>query len=198
MTELKDYGEGIELGDKCVELLNALKSQPQLRVGWRSLVIRLLGMGIVGLGVLAAAITLLSLLGLHVLLSILLVLIGVAAGVNWQLKIKLLRPEEYLEDIAVQIHQELLKCEKPVKYVIMGHDHHAHLHRVDDRLDDKNRLSETGHFYVNSGTWTAVVVHEAELVQNARQFSFVRVIDNTAHVMRWNDGGGSWEPILLH
>jgi hypothetical protein len=42
-----------------------------------------------------------------------------------------------------------------------------------------------------------VIVYEAELVQNARQFSFVRMIGDIAHLMRWNDGGGTWEPIVL-
>lgn len=119
-----------------------------------------------------------------------------AALTRW-LKLKMQRPEEHLMEKALSIHQVLHQHGNDVKYVIMGHDHHAHLQRLDAELAHHYGLSVKDRFYVNSGTWTAVIVREAELVQNARQFSFVRVIGNTAHLMRWNDGAGSWEPVVL-
>ena len=192
-AELAEYGDRMGLGADCARDLDKLKTQPQLRVGLSSTVLRLLVTVAVALLALAVATGLLALAGLNVLLSILVILGAAVALGTWRLKLEMLRPEKYLKDTAQEIHEVLLKHNKPVKYVIMGHDHHAFLTRLDDELKHKE-----GHFYVNSGTWTALIVHEAELVQNARQFSFVRVLDDTAHVMRWNDGGGSWEPIALH
>jgi UDP-2,3-diacylglucosamine pyrophosphatase LpxH len=197
-AELAEYGEAIGLGKDCVQKLDELKSTPQLRSGLGEVVRRPLGMALIGLLVLIGAIALLSLLGLNLILATLVVLGGAAAGGMWRVKVKMLHTEDFLSEKAIQIHKVLLEYEKPVKYVLMGHDHHAHLERVDDKLKEQTRLSEAGHFYVNSGTWTAVIVYEAEPVQNARQFSFVRVVDDTAHVMRWNDGGGFWEPVVLY
>ena len=208
-AELAEYGDRIGLGAACVHDLDALKSPPQLRsqsLAWAWLGIRLLELFGIALLVVAllAALLALALIGAGVtFFGLKKVMLAVSAFswvasalIRW-LKSKQQNPEEHLKDKAGQIHQVLLKHDKYVKYVLLGHDHHAHLQRLDDELADKYGLDVENCFYVNSGTWTAVIVYEAELVQNARQFSFVRMIGDIAHLMRWNDGGGTWEPIVL-
>lgn len=200
-TELAEYGEAIGLGQDCVRELEGLKSPPQLRsegLGCGKLAIGFFGALAVVILALIVVLVLSSLFGLNPAMSVLVILVGAVAWEVWRLKVKMLHTEEYLMDKAVQIHKVLLRHGRPVKYVLMGHDHHVHLQRLDDELKHEVSPSAGGNFYVNSGTWIAVIVYEAELVQNARQFSFIRLIGDTAHLMRWNDSGGTWEPIVLH
>ncbi len=197
-AELAEYGERTGLGTTCVCDLDALKSRPQLRSrglvrDW--LIIRLLEVaGILFLlAALLAALLVLALLGAGVVFLGLNKVMMAVSAIGWlvslatyRLKLKLQRPEEHLMGKAAQIHQILRAHGQDVKYVLMGHDHHAHARRLDE-----------SHFYVNSGTWTAVIVHEEQLVPNTRQFTFVRVVGDTVHLMRWNDGSGAWEPTVL-
>lgn len=210
-AELEEYGERIGLGAACVRALDALKSPPQLRsrglLGeW--LAIRLLevaGILLLLLALLAAlsALALLgagvAILGLKKMMLAYSALGWMGAGAMWWLKLEMQHPQDHLMEKAVQIHKVLLDHDKGVKYVFLGHDHHAHLQRVDAELARTHAISGPvkNRFYINSGTWTAVIVHDEELVQNARQFAFTRLVGDTAHLMRWNDGGGAWEPIVL-
>ena len=197
--ELKYYGREINLGALCAQELDALKSQPQLRSKnflWNSLIRPLLtGAGVLLLLVALWAILSFS-LNINPAISALVILGGGAAWGIWQLKLKMLRPEKYLADKAAQIHQVLHRHKRGVKYVFLGHDHHAHFQRLDIDPDYGAELPAKPSFYANSGTWTAAIIHDKELVQNARQFALVRLIDDTAHLMRWNDGSGEWEPIV--
>jgi hypothetical protein len=207
--ELAEYGERMGLGVACVQDLDALKSPPQLRsrgLAWVWLGIRVLevvGIALVVVALLAALLALaligagVAFFGLRQVMLVVSALSWVAAALVRWLKVKQQAPEEHLRDKATQIHQALHKHGKPVKFVLMGHDHHAHIERLDEDLTEKYGLDVADRFYINSGTWTAVIVHGEELVQNARQFSFARVVGETAHVMRWNDGGGAWEPVVL-
>ena len=197
-AELEKYGAQIDLKPECACALDALKSQPQLRSqkllwGWLSIrVLEVAGILVLVLALLAALSALalvgagVALLGLKKVMMAYSALGWIGAVLIWWLKLKMQRPEEHLKEKAGKIHGVLHQHGQDVKYVILGHDHQAHLKRLDEE-----------HFYVNSGTWTAVIAQDKEVLQNARQFSFVRVIENTAHLMRWNDGGGSWEQIVL-
>jgi UDP-2,3-diacylglucosamine pyrophosphatase LpxH len=198
-AELAEYGERTGLGAACVHDLDALKNPPQLRSrglvrNW--LIIRFLEVaGILFLLVaLLATLSALALLGVgaaflglnKVMAAVALLGWGVAALIRWA-KLKMQRFQEHLLEKAGQIHRTLREHGKDVKYVLMGHDHHALLKRLD-----------ADHLYANSGTWTSLIVHEDELVQNARQSTFVRLVGDTAHLMRWNDGSGAWEPVVLY
>lgn len=208
-AELEEYGERAGLGAACVRALDALKSPPQLRsrgLVWGWLAIRLLEVAGILLLLLAllAALSALALIGAGVAILGLKKAMLVCSALGWigaavmrWLKLKMQRPEEHLMGKATQIHQVLHDHGKGVKYVILGHDHNAHFQRLDTDLAHKYDVSVKDCFYANSGTWTAVIVHDEELVRNARQFALVRVLGDTAHLMRWNDGGGTWEPSVL-
>jgi UDP-2,3-diacylglucosamine pyrophosphatase LpxH len=199
-ADLKTYGAGTALGEACALQLEALKSTPALRSGrllWQFLFKPLL-IGLGGLGLAAALWAILTFpLGLNGIVSALAILIGGVAWIAWRMRVDLLRPERYLMDKAAQIHRVLRQHDKPVRYVLMGHDHHAHLERLDTSPDYRDRPSEGPCYYLNSGTWTALIVHDAQLVEDAKKFAFIRVVGDTAHLMRWNDGGGTWEPMVL-
>lgn len=199
-ADLKAYGAGMALGEACALDLDALKSTPTLRSGrllWEALFKPLL-IGLGGLALAAALWALLTfLLGLNEIVSALAILIGGGAWVVWRTQASMLRSGGHLMDKAATIHQVLREHDRPVKYVLMGHDHHAHLERLDTSPEYRDRLPDGPCYYLNSGTWTALVVHDTELVENAKEFAFVRVVGDTAHLMRWNDGSGAWETIVL-
>ena len=208
-VELEEYGERIGLGAACARALDGLKSPPQLRsrrLMSRWLSIRLLEVagGFLLFLTLLVALSALALIGAGIAIWGLkrVMMVYSAAGwlgavLIWWLKLKMQRLEGHLGERAVQIHQVLHEHGKDVKYVFLGHDHHADLQRLDAELARQYGYSARDCFYVNSGTWTTVIVEDEELVQNARQFTFVRLVGDTAHLMRWNDGGGAWEPVVL-
>jgi len=199
-AELEQYGAQSGLGASCACRLDALKSLPQLRS--RRLLWELVGKPLLmGIGALVLAVGLWAvltfLLALHWLLAALMVLSLAAVMVSWLLKVQMVRPQDHLMEKAADIHRVLQQHGKGVRYVLMGHDHHAHLERLDTHARYGRDLHDGPCYYVNSGTWTALVVHDPELVRDARQFSFVRLQGDVAHVMRWNDGSGAWEPVVL-
>ncbi|UCC61946.1 MAG: hypothetical protein JSV36_14290 [Anaerolineae bacterium] len=208
--ELKEYGDHAGLGADCALELEALKSPPQLRskrLIWRWLAVRALEVFGVLLLLLAVVIALsaavlvgagVAFLGLKKAMMIYSAIGWVGAAVTRGLKLKMQRPDETLAKKALEMHRVLHRHGKDVKYVFMGHDHNAAFQRLDAALSREYGLSVEDCFYVNSGTWTAVIVHDQELVPNATQFAFIRLVGDTAHLMRWNDAGGSWEPIVLH
>lgn len=71
-----------------------------------------------------------------------------------------------------------------VPIVCMGHSH----------VPDYRRLRDGRTVYVNSGTWTRNPGPWDQIKPRARQFTFVRVRDKDADVMRWDDVSQTWEP----
>ncbi len=209
-AELGEYGEQIGLDAACATALEKLKRSPKLRSKWLMpgwFIIRLFeGGALVLLSWLA--IGFLRVLwrigaGANILALVSATLVRSAAGLIvgavglWGLKRAMQRPEERLMNEALQIHKALHEHGKSVKYVFLGHDHNAYIKRLDAELAKKHDIAIQDRFYANSGTWTAVITHETELVHNAQQFAFLRLVGDTAQLMRWNDSGGSWEPVVL-
>lgn len=71
--------------------------------------------------------------------------------------------------------------------VCMGHTHMA----------DYYHSRRSGVTYVNSGTWTYLDTAVNLIKPQAQSFSFIRVVDDAAELLRWNDGAGRVEPVVL-
>jgi len=74
-----------------------------------------------------------------------------------------------------------------VPFVCMGHTHKTDL-----------RPFRTGSgFYANSGTWIISAGPWDAVKPRSRQFTFVRILDMTIDIFRWEDTTSRWEPVPL-
>jgi hypothetical protein len=71
--------------------------------------------------------------------------------------------------------------------VCMGHTHMA----------DYFHSRRTGVTYLNSGTWTYLDTAFNLIKPQAQSFSFIRIVGSDPELLRWNDGAGRVEPVLL-
>jgi hypothetical protein len=74
-----------------------------------------------------------------------------------------------------------------VKHVVMGHTH----------LADLRPLTQTGGFYANAGTWTALSASLDFLQPRSRRFCFVRIRGSDLELLRWNDEASRFDPVLV-
>ena len=73
-----------------------------------------------------------------------------------------------------------------VPIVAMGHSHGV----------DRRSLPGAA-VYANSGTWTLVKGPWDAVQPRGRQFTFIRVHDDEATILRWHPPGNRWEPVTL-
>jgi UDP-2,3-diacylglucosamine pyrophosphatase LpxH len=74
-----------------------------------------------------------------------------------------------------------------VRFVVNGHTH----------LPDYFRFSRSSVTVINSGSWTFVDTPANAIAPQSQMFTFVRVVGDKARLLRWNDGAGRFDPVVL-
>jgi UDP-2,3-diacylglucosamine pyrophosphatase LpxH len=91
----------------------------------------------------------------------------------------LLSADDYLLNVGRELEQ-ILKPDHAVRYIVLGHDHHASL----------ERLAEA--WYVNTGAWVPVYEREGP-VEGREELTFFRLAwghTGTPELLCWNDAAG--------
>ncbi len=94
--------------------------------------------------------------------------------------------DDYLFQVAREVEQTL-KPDHAVQYVVLGHDHHAALERLQDA------------WYVNTGAWVPVYERDGP-IEGREELTFFRLAwgyRGTPELLRWDDAAGAPTRALL-
>ena len=84
----------------------------------------------------------------------------------------------------IREHARVIARELDVPYVTFGHTHYADIHRCSDRS-----------WYFNTGTWMTIFSPEEQIYRDAHQFTFLKVDDDAAELLRWNPDRKGPQPV---
>ncbi|MBN1815454.1 MAG: hypothetical protein JXA14_26715, partial [Anaerolineae bacterium] len=90
-----------------------------------------------------------------------------------------LSANDYLLNVGRELEQ-ILKPDHAVRYIVLGHDHHATMERLEDA------------WYVNTGAWVPVYEREGP-VEGREELTFFRLAwehTGTPELLRWDDAAG--------
>ncbi len=71
-----------------------------------------------------------------------------------------------------------------VKFVTFGHTHYADVHRCSEQS-----------WYFNTGTWMTIFSPEEQIYRDSHQFTFLKVEDGEAELLRWNPDRQGPQPV---
>jgi hypothetical protein len=107
--------------------------------------------------------------------------------------------EDYLLKPSMGVEQILGDCDRPVPYILFGHDHVRNAQRLPG-----------GNWYINTGAWLhKYAIERKRLLREPLEYSFARMIDTHSvlarqtaggprrprvELLRWNDHAGRVEP----
>jgi len=74
-----------------------------------------------------------------------------------------------------------------VKIITFGHTHEVDYWKIPGKNCE----------YFNTGTWVPVFSEEEQLLREAKQFTFLKVVGGKGELLRWNDARGEPEKVLL-
>jgi hypothetical protein len=97
-------------------------------------------------------------------------------------------PSAFDMDVTRKIREDarFIARELGVKFVTFGHTHYADIFRCSDDA-----------WYYNTGTWMTIFSPEEQIYRDSRQFTFLKVEDGTAQLLRWNPDRESSQPVRV-
>jgi UDP-2,3-diacylglucosamine pyrophosphatase LpxH len=89
-------------------------------------------------------------------------------------------------DITMKVRRDaaFIARELGVPYVTFGHTHYADVYRCADRQ-----------WYFNTGTWMTIFSPEEQIYRDAHQFTFLKVENEGAELLRWNPDRKAPQPV---